>query len=613
MCGILGALPAIDSQIFDKGLGSLHRRGPDSQNIWNEENHKALLGHTRLAILDLSEFGNQPMHWENLVIVFNGEIFNYLELKEELETAGYKFTTNSDTEVILKAYHYWGKACFNKFNGMWALAIYDKEENSLLICRDRYGIKPVYYINYNGQFLFGSEVQAIHKILGKNHPLNQQVLRNIAAGGFAWHGSEESYLQDVRVLPGGHLIEYKRKSVNIKKWYVLLKVETPHKFEEQAEHLRILLFDAIRLRLRSDVPIGTCLSGGVDSGTISSFIRQMEREGSNFEVFTHRSFCAAFPETPVDESQKAKRLADQLELQLDVINIKAPDPMELEKAMSQCDGPMHALAFYPIWKLYQYIKSQGITVTLDGQGPDEMLGGYKPLRYALLGAMQNGEIKYFIDLYKTYSAQGESNQNSSIKASRQITKGVIENAFKDKVKMLIGRGTISDKSQQSGPRFLKNIFDRNLHYQFFNEPLPAILQQYDRCSMAHAVECRMPLMDYRIVEFIFSLPSKSKVGDGYTKRVLRAAVRGILHDDTRLDKAKIGFNAPIIDWFRNELKDWMLDIMNSKSFLESSFFDGRQLQHNFHKFLNNDNAGWREAWQFWGAIHITKWQDNGNK
>lgn len=362
------------------------------------------------------------------------------------------------------------------------------------------------------------------------------------------------------------------------------------------------------------MPVATCLSGGVDSGSITAVLSKLKYSfNDRFKNYTHRGFCASFPGTPIDESIEARNLGKELNTRCDIIDILPPNPDELEEAMKQCDGPMHALAFYPIWRLYRFIKENGITVTLDGQGPDEMLGGYRPLEECLQTAFQMRKFSWFCDVYRTYALQGESSQFSSKKFANKVLLHFIKNKFKDLVKQILIKTNLFKQKAYILPDFVRNpndcfsYLDKSLLNQFFQAPLPGILHQYDRCSMAHGVECRMPFMDYRIVEFIFSLPFESKVGGGYTKRVLREAMAGVLPDYTRLNRRKIGFNAPIVDWFRGSLKEFMLKYMNKPEFIESPYFDGRKLKLDFEQFLKVKNPSWVEAWKFWPPVHLIWW------
>jgi asparagine synthase (glutamine-hydrolysing) len=599
MCGILGAIPALSDGKFSKGLDKIAHRGPDGVGMWSDGN-TIQLGHRRLSILDLSEGGSQPMHFEDLTLVFNGEIFNYLEIRVELIGKGYFFISESDSEVLLKAFHCWGLECLHKFNGMWAFAIYNRKSKELILSRDRFGVKPLYYFLDADRLIFASELKALHAILGPSHPLNNRVLATIAAGGFDWHGKTDTWLKDVFILKAGSVLQGRSGFWKEASWYKLREVNTPNDLREQSDYFRVLLADACKLRLRSDVPIGTCLSGGLDSGSITSLINS---EGGSY---THRSFCASFPNTPIDESNKAQLLSRRLNSSLDIVSIECPAITELEMAMGQCDGPMHALAFFPIWKLYQRIRDSGIKVTLDGQGPDEMMGGYKPLAPALRYAFRKASPRYLWDVYNVYKEQGETNQASAKSIAKHLLVETIKSELKRPISLLIGR---RKKSQYAHP-FRTNEMDEELYSEFFNSPLPGILQQYDRCSMAHGVECRMPFMDYRLVEYVYSLPVESKVGGGYTKRVLREAMQGIVPDEIRLDKRKIGFNAPIVDWYTGPLKEWMHDWMSSQVFQSADFFNGKELKREFEKYSLSERPQWDAAWKFWGGVHYAWWKSN---
>ena len=607
MCGILGGYGQIaDDTVLEAALLRLSRRGPDGGSSWQsqQEGHRVWLGHRRLSIIDLSERGTQPMHYEGLSLSFNGEIFNYQELRAELRGAGYQFDSDTDSEVLLKAWHHWGPDCLHRFNGMWAFALWSAPEQKLYLCRDRFGIKPLYYYQQAGALYFGSEIQALLGTQDSSPALHAPVLENIARSRFDWQGGTDTYIKDLHILPGGHLLSIgPDMQASVQQWYELRRVEVPADFETQAAALRELLFDACRLRMRSDVSIATCLSGGVDSTSISASLYELERQGS-FEQFSHKAFCAAFPGTKIDESTKARSFANSIGVELDLLNITAPGADELEGIMEAYDGPAHALAFYPIWKLYERIASQGIKVTLDGQGPDEMLGGYHPVKAALRSAIRSGSWSRVQDVLDTYGAQKGKEGKELKDWKRSLLKEIGIDEAKNPLRKLLGKKV--PLGERENP-IARDAFDEDLFQQFFRAPLPAILQQYDRCSMGSSIECRMPFMDYRIVEFVFSLPSSSKVGNGYTKRVLRAAMQGISPDEIILDKRKIGFNAPIIDWFKGPLREWMGDQINSQDFISSPYFDGAAHKAAFERFLTADTPDWAQAWNLWGPVHVTWW------
>ena len=558
-------------------------------------------------------------------IVFNGEVYNFVELSHELQGYGYSFSTSSDTEVILAALEQWGTDALPRFNGMWALAIYDAQDRKLLLARDRYGVKPLYYYHDARQFVFASEIQAIGRFLGRGVSANESFLHRLVAYDISAYGEVDTYLNGVKSLPGGFVATVDNDGqLQTRQWYQLSRVHVASSFRSQAEQLRELLTDACRIRLRSDVPVATCLSGGIDSGSIVSLLAAIGKEGAyRSEQFSHRSFTAAFPGTSLDETVSAKMLADQKGMNLDVHVIECPTPQELERAMLACDGPMPALAFYPIWKLYEHIKQSGISVTLDGQGADEMLGGYYLGFPALRGAWQAKRPFWAMDLYRTYKAlnphAGEWIQND-LRAMWRHAKADIDQALKRPVKSLLKKfGLYSPKpAKGAGPpqrpvyvaesdSDCGNWLGHALWQQFFSNPLPFLLHQYDRCSMASGVECRMPFMDYRIVEFIFSLPLDSRIGGGYTKRVLREAMRGILPEETRTNRLKTGFNAPFNNWLRGPLREWTEDLMASRAFLDNNLFDGNELRQDFHEKCDIDTTVINER-KLWPCLQVAWWQ-----
>jgi len=626
MCGISGI---IGENIQEEKLtllnSHLKHRGPDATHQWISERKTIGLAHQRLSILDLSELATQPMHSadKNYVIVFNGEIFNFIEIREELISKGYSFKTESDTEVILAAYDCWQEEMLNKFNGMWAFVLADLKRDLVFLARDRFGIKPFYYIQNDGTFIFASEVQAIHKYLGKKWPLNKKVIYSLMYGSFDHHGTAETYLEQVYSLPSGHCALLDQNKLRIKKWYTLPRQDVPKSRKEQTQILKQLITDACKLRLRSDVPIGTCLSGGVDSTTITAFIQNIN-ESDRFSNFSHRSFNLAFPKAEIDESEAALQFTKQLNGHLDLVKLENVDPQKLENVMKKMDGPMHSLAFYPIYLLYEYIQSQQIKVTLDGQGPDEMLGGYRPVFEAMRTASALADPIWFYDIMRIYSSQGEFKYGSARRYVKLEFRRFLQykyvqykQALKKPVKILLSavglynhRPLSSSKSVNSLHSFPSHIYlpiDKEFFNEFFMAPLPGILHQFDRCSMANGVECRMPFMDYRIVEFIFSLHPRSKIGGGYTKRILRDAIQGVVPDSIRLNKTKIGFNAPMIEWFRGSLKYWLIELSNSNEFLNNPYFDGKEIQIKLQSFLNTNTPTWEDAWKLWPYFHLAWW------
>jgi asparagine synthase (glutamine-hydrolysing) len=630
MCGIAGIVRFDGGGVECSEIHALtqyvNHRGPDAVGAWVSANGCIALGHARLSILDLRPEAGQPMvssHGRH-VIVFNGEIYNFVEIAGVLRGEGYTFRTGTDTEVILCAYDCWGLDMFPRFNGMWAMALADTATGQVVFSRDRFGIKPLYYHLTPQRLVFASEVQAIQRFLPGEVSPDPVFIARFLAYDVSAYGDEATCLREVRAIqPGFHARVLPDGRMDSRQWYWLAPQHVPSRFEDQALGLRDLLTDACRLRLRSDLPVATCLSGGVDSGSIVSLLATMPKVADGrFAACSHRSFTAAFPGTELDETAAVRHLAEMKGLSLDVNVIECPSPGELERALQGCDGPMPAMAFFPIWQLYRRIKQQGISVTLDGQGADEMLGGYYLGYDALRGAWQVRRPWWFRDLYRTYGAihpKASRWIRGDLSAALRLGCAEVDQACKRPLKKLLrAMGRYEPKPSKmpnilppppwvpQDHRLRENALALALWRQFFVNPLPFLLHQYDRCSMASGVECRMPFMDYRVVEYVFSLPLESRIGGGLTKRVLREAVRGFLPDSIRLNRHKTGFNAPFSNWLHGPLKEWVLDTSASRGFLDNPFFDGRGLASSIRKALESNGESLSEQ-RIWPALHLAWW------
>jgi asparagine synthase (glutamine-hydrolysing) len=619
MCGIAGLVGLPAQQIHRSQLQQLtallQHRGPDGQDTWLSACGRVGLGHTRLSILDLSSAAAQPMLSSDgrYCIVFNGEIYNFVELADQLRAAGVIFRSRSDTEVLLEGYRLWQDDVWNRLNGMWAVAIHDTRTGQTVLCRDRFGVKPLYFLRQSGQpLVFASEVSAIDRLLAGSLTPDINYLQLLGH-----HGTDDaSCLREVRSLRAGELLTVSADgTLHQKIWYRIQPVDCPPQFSQQVARFQELLVDSCRLRLRSDVPVATCLSGGVDSGSIVAVLHQFVGADSRFAGFNHRSFNATFPGTEQDESVAARQLADDCRVQLDSHLIQCPSPEELEQALGACDGPLPCMAFYPIWRLYRHIRQQGVVVTLDGMGPDEYLGGYYIGHAALQGAWETGSVSRLSDVARTYSALYPDGRRRVAGDLRQV----LRTAASRWKRRLLGQpphalpadrwpvGPSGEWLQQSG--HLKNSLARCLYHQVACSPLPYLLHQYDRCSMANGVESRFPFMDYRLIEFAFSLPLQARVGGGFTKRILRESVSGVLTDSIRLNRRKKGFNSPFSDWLRGPLKTWVRDLANSQSFRESLFFDGQRLSQKITAACSGKEAELHE-WDVWLPLHLTWWLNN---
>ncbi len=616
MCGISGLVglrgQSVSHDELQKLNSLLQHRGPDGQGTWVSSCRRVGLGHTRLSILDLSDAASQPMlsHDGSKCIVFNGEIYNFVELARELSEKGVSFRTRSDTEVLLEGYRHWGDALWNRLNGMWAVAIHNVHTGETVLCRDRFGVKPLFFLQRPTEpLIFASEASAIDRFLAGSLAPDAEYLQRIGRADT----DDRSCFVGVRSLRAGELLRISidgelRQEI----WYRMSVVDCPTTLPEQVRRFHDLLLDACRIRLRSDVPVATCLSGGVDSGSIIAVLNQIADSESRFAGFNHRSFNAAFPGTTQDENKAARNLANACGVNLDSHVVECPTAEELESALRACDGPMPCMAFYPIWHLYRHIRRQGIVVTLDGMGPDEYLGGYYIGRPALQGAWESGSPIWMRDVWQTYASLYEDGQNRVQADAWQVVRTVLSRVKRQLMLRpplptfgaRFPTGASALDLEQAG--LLSNSLARFLFYQVAACPLPYLLHQYDRCSMASGVESRFPFMDFRLVEYAFSLPLQSRIGGGYTKRILREAVGGVLPDSIRLNKRKTGFNSPFAEWLKGPLRNWVGDLAASECFRQSSFFDGRRLSMAILNSLDGHEPMLQE-WDVWMPLHITWW------
>ncbi|MBF0308682.1 MAG: asparagine synthase (glutamine-hydrolyzing) [Magnetococcales bacterium] len=614
MCGIAGVCGEDYDLPFP--LHALAHRGPDARGEWRSSADRVWLGHRRLAILDLSPKGHQPMSCldHRYQVVFNGEIYNFLALRSELEDVGYVFRSESDTEVIAAAFDRWGEACQHRFNGMWAFALWDTRDKILFLSRDRYGKKPLYFHHREGNLSFASEVQALHRWQPGLFSVNEAVVRRIGQVVSDWHGTAETYLNQVSTLPGGCCLRWDGRRAEQRVWYRLRAPQDPipADFEGQARHLRVLLEESCQLRLQSDVPLGTCLSGGLDSSTITALVaNHRQRVMARSAKGEYAAFCVSFPGTTLDEVDKARQLARHLHIDLRVLEVEPPQPDDIQGMIADQDGPVSVLGQYPIWKLFEFIRGHGVKVTLDGQGPDEIMGGYfSALQPALESALRPFDPLRFMDLWRTYARQGENAFDSRFASASRVALSLLKRRF-----LPAADGGAISPGPENGSRFSHSLpaeetdpFRLALYRALMQDSIPPILQHFDRCSMAHGVENRMPFMDYRLVEFVMALPNDSRVGRGFSKRILRHAVRDIVPDFIRTDRRKIGFNAPTVEWFLGPLRQMMSDIMSSSLFLQDPAFDGPFLRDDFQRWCQRPQ--WGESFRYWGPVDIFLWRQH---
>lgn len=513
-----------------------HYRGKDTisfftnyPHIQSVEKARMILGQRRLSILDLSEKGHQPFEFENLTIVYNGEVFNYLELRTELIHLGYDFITDCDTEVILKAYHCWGTSCFNKFNGMWACAIYDKEKDTLILCRDRFGIKPLFYACDKDGIYFGSEMKFIKSFLSRQLKVNERAIHAYLTNSKTDY-SEETFYEEIKELQPAHYLVLENNHLSVCRYWNCRPGRLKKRPEDVLEEFSTLFCDSLKLRMRSDVEVGTLLSGGLDSTTIVCSLKKMGLiSGADFKTFS-----AVFKESQFSE----KSYIDETVQQLGVVpHFVYPDPDELESYLKQLffhiETPFRSLAVYSQFLLYKTINEKtNVKVLLNGQGADELFAGY------------NGDYYNAVTSY--------ANRFNWIQAVQEFT---YYRRYRSRVPLWR-----DIKSQ--GMNLMRNFFSSYLLNQKCYEaitfsPLREYLKYDDRTSMAFSVETRVPFLDYRLVEFALNLPEEYKINHFTNKKIVREYAKSIIPKSVLTRNDKMGFVSPQEIWHQKELRGFI--------------------------------------------------------
>lgn len=569
MCGIAGYVnkggPISDCSRLEAMTRAVAHRGPDDEGILVDG--KVGLGHRRLSILDLSADGHQPMTRQNkgLTIVFNGEIYNYIELREELRKAGQDFVTATDTEVILAAYSEWGDGCVGHFNGMWSFAIFDRTNNKVFCSRDRFGVKPFYYAETPDAWLFGSEIRQLLPLVPSVRP-NMKVVEEFLFAGIT-EPLSETFFEGVQKLPGGHNLTYDlgANSFAISCYYELIADPDMEKIgmDESVRLYGKRLSSAVSLRLRADVPVGTCLSGGLDSSSIATLAAApyQKARGEPFRAITAISELKAN-----DESGFAEQVVDHSGMKWLTVKPTYDDfAQSIGEVVRAQEEPFGGPSICMQYFVMKTARNNGIPVLLDGQGGDETLLGYE--RYYtghFLSIMRNKGILYAI---KSLSDCWKNNSNMSpirilqflayfSSARIRYWNYRYRNRYLSKIPPLPEAMKINAKAVWNIKALQKlEIKEANL---------PALLRFEDKNSMWHSVETRLPFLDYRAVETALSLPGESKINRGWTKYVLRRFMDGKMPDAITWRKSKIGFEAPDKIWLTRHATIMYDTVLTSK-------------------------------------------------
>lgn len=605
MCGIAGIfnldnLP-VEQSILRSMINAMSHRGPDADGTFICGDIG--LGHKRLAIIDLSDSGIQPMSTvdEKLWIVFNGEIYNYRELRSELQQLGCIFKSETDTEVILWAYRQWGLKCLNRFNGMWSFAIWDTVKKELFCARDRFGVKPFHYYFDGKTFVFASEIKALMRHPSIKRAPNCQVIYDFLIYGRVNH-TNETFYKDIKQLPAAHYCLVNREGVKIERHWDVPDLEFSGSIEEAAEEFNRIFEDSIRLRFRSDVEVASCLSGGLDSSSIVCAADRLIKAGEVKTENRLNTFSLAFDFPQFDE----RKWIGIVKNNADVDNyVVIPAEEDLVRHLSDLihvqEEPFGSTSIFGQYMVMKLINEHGIKVTLDGQGADEIMAGY--LAYA---------DSYFADLYLS----GDSDRlNQQVKVYCQ-KHGLSPEIAADRARRLaetrkFGRFIESNSKylqknfaqryhhEISLPMKFGSFLQNHLHQDLTSTQLPALLRYEDRNSMAFSIESRVPFLDYRLVEFVFSLPAEMKMRDSVTKLILRKAMHGILPPEIENRQDKMGFVTPESVWFRNGLRQTFERLFNSQEIASRGIFDISRIQEEWEDYKvgrrNDSFLIWRIA------------------
>lgn len=604
MCGIAGFF---DTRLnteqaystIEQMLQTIAHRGPDARGKWF--NNGLMLGHNRLSIIDLSNHANQPMFYHGNAIVFNGEVYNYLELRNTLTSKGYIFTTQSDTEVVMASYLEWGSDCVNHFVGMWAFVLYDAEKLLLFASRDRFGIKPFYYINKSGALFFASEIKALKACPYFSNELNiNQISRGLQMGWLCY--ADETYFEDISALPAAHnmfvhLADDSTKDIEIVKYWDVYTAEySDSDFNQKTDEFRQLFSDSISLHMRSDVPVATCLSGGLDSSAIVSEVQHQHPDAvyksfsiyydGNGEVDERPFIREVINKYPSVEAHYKKPTDDE---------VKA----EFHKALYHADVPSTGSSFISQYFLMKLISGNGIKVVLDGQGSDEYLGGYMHSYYRLVADLfLSGNPSKAIST--TREVAGNLNLNKG-KTLAHLSKSLLSAVSSEQSLYAMEYSRyypfLLSEKPSAAPFYLTNPpgskLDGFLYNLIFTTSLPSLLQYEDRNSMAFSIESRVPFLDHRLVEFAFTLRNDDKIKGLETKRILRHSLKDILPDAITNRKDKKGFVTPgETKWLRGPLQH-----LTEINYSNLSFLDKKAVKNIMEKHQKGDNSQSVLAWR----------------
>lgn len=606
MCGING-FTWRDESLLARMNDALRHRGPDDVGAYTDG--RVSLGHRRLSIIDLTASGHQPMSNEDasIWIVYNGEVYNYKGIREELEAAGHSFRSETDTEVILHAYEEWGAECVERFNGMWAFAIYDIPKGLLFLSRDRFGIKPLYYHIDDRGLIFSSEIKSILQHDLPRAP-NDRVIYEYLAFGLLDHSRETFFSGIFRLMPGENMIyDLACRSARTFQWYdlearvgVLEETLGAISEEEAAERVLSLLKDSVRYRLIADVPVGSCLSGGIDS---SSIVYVMRLLGTNEQL---KAFSMIFPGQSMDESAYINEVVQETKVQPFTTTPTTEDLIrDLFDLIWTQEEPFRSTSIYGQYRVMRLAHESGMKVLLDGQGADELFAGYHIyFKYYIFEALIHLQLS---EAMSSAAAIGYSLSDlllfpAATVATRLGLGSLFRWAWDRRLRHLkpFYRGPSVNLLQERGFSLKRALMTDLLRYS-----IPQLLRYEDKNAMRWSIESRVPFLDYRLAELACALPSQFKICKGLTKHVLRKAMSGIVSGLILNRRDKIGFATPDGDWLSApESVQLIRELIGSEKFKERPYWRAEEVVRIFEEHLSGKR---RMSEDLWRIINTEMW------
>jgi asparagine synthase (glutamine-hydrolysing) len=624
MCGILGSF--FETQLTDQqihsALSKMNNRGPDNRGYMRfdiSQSSELILGHTRLSIIDLSSAGRQPMNSQDgrFSIVFNGEIYNYKELRQELKNVGHLFLTESDTEVLLKVWQCWGQECLTRLIGMFAFVVYDKQLNTIICVRDAFGIKPFFFADDGGHFFFASDINALLELRKKPKKLCLQGAYDYLVHG-TYDNNELTFIEGVRHLMPGCLMEFNLSKASITKtikwWTPSIKERTDLSFEQAAEKVREQFLENVKLHLRSDVPLGAALSGGTDSSAVVCAMRYLEPK-TDIHTFSYIA-----EDSPISEEKWVDFINEHTHAKSYKVVANRDELLRDFDDLIQAQGePFSSTSVYANYRVFQLAKQNGMTVTLDGQGADELLAGYSgyPVQrmQSLFEQREFKTLLSFTHQWKNWPGRG------SVKALKYLGAGITPNNLQLLLKNLFIK---SPKPDWLNVEYLFQqgvVLKTELENQLADNRgrrvvetlanslqlagLPQLLRHGDRNSMRFSVESRVPFLTIPTADLLLSLPEDYLISNkGETKSVFRAAMRGIVPDQILDRKDKIGFETPEKIWLMSmapTLRKWLEDAQ------EIDFINASKLLIDFDLIMKGKKPFTSQVWRW---VNFIRWHKN---